>query len=329
MKKAAKDTQKLSERQDSAPKFSLTRWQLAFAAVGVALGVAAATFIAFSQNTPEQLIAETPEYTQTIEAKQSESNAPIENGNASINNTSETVTVDKPQFKKCEEPTGLTEFQAWVKLEGCEFVIWEVTQTGDVRLVSGDKEYFQTMFDDSDIVTSKPYSPPAQKNPGTVSGGQGNGAAPRPTPEESYTPPPPPPVQQPVSTVCPWERSENPAVYDACRSGFVMPSIQPVGIVSCYPANAERTSWTVKYEFALVGGSYGNTVWTGVHESSGSRGYLTKTIDGLGEENLNGILPMGHANVEVSFDSMSPQYPGIIGKAQNFNAIQGDFSICN
>lgn len=317
MRKSTAKAGESDERQYVASKSSSIRGRVPVAFLAVALVIVIATYLALANQAPEKL-ADTAH------------NNEVEDDRDLPETDSEKAVAATPEIEKCEGPTGLTEFQAWVQLVGCEFVIWEVTQTGDVRLVSGDEEYFKSMFDDSDIVWHETEAGPDQRS-GPVSGSQNSGSTtPRPAPEESYAPPPPPPpVQQPVQKMCPWERSENPAVYDACRSGFVMPSIQPVGIVSCHPANAERTSWTVKYEFALVGGSYGNTLWTGVQEYSGSRGYLTKTIDGLGEESLNGILPMGHADVEVSFGSMSPQYPGLIGIAQNFDRIQGDFSICN
>jgi hypothetical protein len=230
-----------------------------------------------------------------------------------------------PEYERCTEPTGLTDMQQAVPFEDCEFVVVEILADGSLGLVSGRPELFQQILD----TETATYDSPPSAAPGASSRGKGTPRpdAPRPMPAEpdGYEALP---QEGFDSGLCPLNRAENPSRYDACRAGYSPPSIVSGGIVSCSPANDERTSWKVTLAIELRGGNYRNPGWEGVSYSSGSTGYVSFTVDGLGEESLNQTLPAKSVAASVSMGSMDPRYGGFFEIIYFDELVQANFSPC-
>lgn len=87
---------------------------------------------------------------------------------------------------------------------------------------------------------------------------------------------------KPAPTSCPLTRAEDPALWDACRAGYVAPKIEFAGLVSCTPANDAKTNWNLTYSFRLSGGNYKGADWD---DNNGTTTILLKgyPIDGPGD----------------------------------------------
>lgn len=328
MQKNSEKTVESGERDEASPKSLATRALVTLALVAVSLVVAAATFVGLANQPSEPPVEGAVQDTEIGKDKEIEEDSDLPetaSGNA---------VAELPETDTCNEPTGLTEFQGYVSFDDCEFVVWEVTETGDVILVSGNEQLFQSIFDDSEIVSNETYAVPDQST-APSSGRQSSGPTSRPAPEESYTAAPkesytpaPPPLQEPVATQCPWQRGENPAVYDACREGFVPPTrVAFTGILRCekyyetdpvvfgevWPGRQVVYSMTIGLE--LFGGNFRSSSWGGVSEQTGPRNALiTKPrVYGLGEGPFDDYpVPIGDYSEVISFQSMDDRYPGEI-----------------
>ena len=232
------------------------------------------------------------------------------------------ATEPAPSPEACIAPTGLTDMQQAVPFEDCEFVIIETLDDGSLGLVSGRSELFQQILD-SDTTTYEDSPRDDQRARSPITGGS-RSQVPGAEANSSEAPP----LENFDTGGCPVNRSENPSRYDACRAGYSAPSIVPIGIVSCTPLNGERTTWDVTIALELQGGNYRDPGWAGVSNSSGSTGYISFTVDGLGEESLNQILPAKYVEVSVSMGSMDSRYEGFADIIHYANDVEADFSPC-
>jgi hypothetical protein len=227
--------------------------------------------------------------------------------------------------ESCEPPTGLTEMQQYLHFGGCDYIVVETLDDGSLVLVSGSEELFRGI----DETYSQGVPDPAEGSSRISSGRSGNsspGSGPAPPPAESATPAPQPSYEN--DWLCPTSRDENPAVYDACYGGFIEPSVIPVGIVSCSPANEERTSWNIEYRFELSGGSYRSVSWSGVSNSYGNSAGISMTVNGVGEESFGNRIPVTQADIGISFGSMDPRYVGLAGHINFSSIVEDDYSAC-
>jgi hypothetical protein len=240
------------------------------------------------------------------------------------------VLFETNPYELCEEPQDLSELQVAIPFGVCDFIVVEIQDDGTFALISGNPEYFEAFIDpDSwEFTKGTPTDSNASRRsndaPSPRSRDSGSSGSEVPSYDDVI-------VEYPEgysSPMCPVNRAENPAVYDACRVGYSRPAIVPVGIVACSALNEERTAWSVTYQLALSGGNYRDPLWSGVSQGSGSTAFITNTITGLGEESLNQRLPFGFATISVSFGSMDPRYTGGIDNLSFQEDLEGDFSIC-
>lgn len=113
---------------------------------------------------------------------------------------------------------------------------------------------------------------------GSTSGG-GSSAAPAPAP----------PAPAPAPTSCPGSRGENPALWDACRAGYVAPTISFGGLVSCTAVDRAAGTWAVTYRLTASGGNYRGS-WSGM--TNNGNGTDTVNIYGLPAGALGSPVPM-------------------------------------
>lgn len=96
--------------------------------------------------------------------------------------------------------------------------------------------------------------------------------------------------------VCPETRGENPALWDSCRAGYVAPTVQWGGVLSCTPIDKSAGTWSVTYKWNAVGGN-----WRGYWEGTGASDGVNTVIVTVnpGEASEEPILLGRYANIVV------------------------------
>jgi hypothetical protein len=84
---------------------------------------------------------------------------------------------------------------------------------------------------------------------------------------------------------CPDTRSENPTLWDACRAGYIAPTIKFEGLVACKAVDRANGVWAVTEKFSIVGGVYRKATWSGL--SNNTAGTTVWTIHSVPVSDLN------------------------------------------
>lgn len=103
-------------------------------------------------------------------------------------------------------------------------------------------------------------------------------------------------------TACPATRGEDPATWDACRAGYIAPTIAFDSIVSCKPYDSTGTIWVVVQKFKVVGGNYRTVSWSGLNNNAS--GTNTVYLRGIHADQMTSELPMS-VSADLSVGSMN------------------------
>lgn len=106
------------------------------------------------------------------------------------------------------------------------------------------------------------------------------------------------PAPAPSEQYCPDTRAQNPSLWDACRAGYVRPSIQYVGVTSCKIVNRAAGEYLIRIAWKLVGGNYAGHYWDATTDQDG--GYTVHTHGSQPDWSVT----MG-TSVGVYFESMN------------------------
>lgn len=306
---------------------------VALAIVGAALGFAVASFFAFIKPLPEVSNAD---YSSTIEVKSSHPAtssavevAVVETGTDQVEPSVEAEPVVQER-EECVMPEFDDPNKFALELTYCEFTVFEINESGKPVAINPSETARQVIEDNSSVVSIAPgpSRKPSTGSSSSQSSGSSSGGSSTPAPAPEQSAPIPAPAPAPVSNWCPQSRGENPAVYDACRAGFSMPSgAEYTGVVSCSPANGERTAWNVTIGVRLVGGSYGATSWHGF-SGGGNSGTTSFTIHGIPEDQLGYESVLSNFDFSVSFQSMDGRYQGEIAFETFHGTAYGSLGAC-
>lgn len=135
--------------------------------------------------------------------------------------------------------------------------------------------------------------------------------APKPAPAPAPAPKPAP------ATTCPYSQGENPAMWSACRAGYVAPTISFAGIVSCSAIDRAAGTWAVTIKWRASGGNYRGS-FTGL--TNNAAGTSSLTIHGVPVDALSGsgVVAPG-TTARMSMSSMNglsgPQIDVVTGSA--------------
>jgi hypothetical protein len=110
------------------------------------------------------------------------------------------------------------------------------------------------------------------------------------TPGKQSSPKAAVPSSPPAAKACPMTHSENPTLWDACRAGYIAPTIEFVGLVSCEAVDRDKGNWRVVRKYKMVGGNYRSADWAGL--SDNSRGTATLLIRGMPASALTNAIPI-------------------------------------
>jgi hypothetical protein len=246
----------------------VTKVGLVFAALGVAGGAIFAAFLA-NNNTPEDATLAQP-YTQSIsiESEVQKETPKIEDTHAAIDVVPEAVNNTKISSEE---------------------IILELVEGSDAlpsniqKITNGSKKVQATPAP-STSSGPKPSKPAETvEEPGLIFGEPGSGTI-------------------STGTDCPATRAENPAIYDACRAGFVAPTLEWAGYHSC-----KRVSEDIVDIYGLVrisGGNYSHISNTGPI----TNGMIS--VKGRNDTSPYGVMWY----IEAVFWSMDSRYDGIIHK---------------
>jgi hypothetical protein len=97
-------------------------------------------------------------------------------------------------------------------------------------------------------------------------------------------------------------RSENPTLWDACRAGYIAPTIEFVGLVSCEAVDRDKGNWRVVRKYKMVGGNYRSADWAGM--SDNARGTAALLIRGVPVSALTARIWIAH-NASIYVHSMN------------------------
>jgi hypothetical protein len=243
----------------------VTKVGLVFAVIGVLGG---AIFAGFLANTTTNVSSAQP-YTQSIESNLSgETPATGDAPLAIVDSVPEAVNNTNLQ-------SGEIVFELVEGSEGAP---------SNTQKITNDSKKVQATPAPSTSNGSKPNSPvETVKEPGLIFGEPGSGAI-------------------STGTDCPASREENPAIYDACRAGFVAPTLEWAGYHSC-----KRVSEDIVDIYGLVRISGGN------YSHISNTGPITNGM--ISVKGRNGTSPYGVMwYIEAVFWSMDSRYDGIIHK---------------
>lgn len=103
-------------------------------------------------------------------------------------------------------------------------------------------------------------------------------------------------------------RSDNPTLWDACRAGYIAPTIQSAGLISCEAVDREKGIWKVVRKYVMVGGNYRSAEWAGLGNNKAGTSVLT--IRGVPASALDLRMPIPF-NATIYVGSMNG-LPGYI-----------------
>lgn len=127
------------------------------------------------------------------------------------------------------------------------------------------------------------------------------------TPGKQSMPKPAAPSSPPAKA-CPMTRSENPTLWDACRAGYIAPTIQSAGLISCEAVDRDKGIWKVVRKYVMVGGNYRSAEWAGLGNNKAGTSVLT--IRGVPASALDLRMPIPF-NATIYVGSMNG-LPGYI-----------------
>lgn len=321
-------------KKSSEGKKPIRKLYVALGVIGAAIGFAVATFFAFVKPLPESITAD---YSSTIEFKASEDatsdpqaqivvSETSATGDSSIEVLSETEASVSQVRENCEPPELEDPEMFAVELVRCEFTIFKISDSGKPVAIDPSEEARQIIENQSSVVSvaPAPAKKPSSSSSGSQSTGSGSSSA-TPTPEQNAPAPAPIAPPAPVSNICPQNRGENPAVYDACRAGFAAPSaIEFTGDVSCRVRS--EGEYEVTIGLRIVGGSYKGVSWNNAR-GSGSSGSLTFTVF-TSPENLSHDQLLAIYDVALAFESMDSRYQGVIDYIYYNGQATGNLNSC-
>jgi hypothetical protein len=311
------NTEQKSERK------GVTRKQLyvALASIGAIAGFAVSSVLALNKPLPEETVTQNYESTISYVAQ-----SPVtEDGPTTLSesdteeavNPAEPVNSSEPVLKfvpdsrdtECEAPIESSDTLLVLEFRPCDFSYFKLEENGDLLELT-EEEANQIVKDKSDRVDWAPAPAPEGSGNSDSSGTAPSAPEPETISEPAPGPAPITPLPEPKPE-CPIDRATNPAVYDACKAGFVMPdSLTSTGILSCSAAASNDVSGTMGY--TLNGGSFASTTWQGA-ESDGHRNASRYfRVRGLTEDSGSSVLE--HFTITVNFWSMDSRYHGIIAE---------------
>jgi hypothetical protein len=89
------------------------------------------------------------------------------------------------------------------------------------------------------------------------------------------TPKPAATTSQPKAKECPDARAENPTLWDACRAGYIAPTIESAGLISCEAVDRDKGIWRVVRKYVMAGGNYRSADWAGLSNNAAGTSVLT------------------------------------------------------
>lgn len=101
---------------------------------------------------------------------------------------------------------------------------------------------------------------------------------------------------------CPDSEGENPAMWAACRAGYVAPSITFGGVVSCTPIDRAAGIWAISVQWNVSGGHYIGSL-QGL--SNNATGFDSFTMYDAKPDSMGGPVMMPGATVEMEMESMN------------------------
>lgn len=184
--------------------------------------------------------------------------------------------------------------------------------TGTTPSTSADTDIVLILPDGSTTPAPTPTVTPGSSSSATQTITNNSGTV-KVTPKPSTSP-------KPTFKYCPDTREENPTVWDACRAGFVEPTIVAEKLVKCVAADDTGKNWYISIKYGLQGGNYRSYFWDG---NNATHTYLIK---GLRKEELPNAGPVTVGGyVLVQYGSMSDEYRGVI-LGRNID-VYGDFDL--
>jgi hypothetical protein len=204
-----------------------------------------------------------------------------------------------------------------IEIRHCEFLYFEYVDD-NLREITREEATRQRADGNADAEDWVPTPPAADEN---SSNKAGSSEQPAPAPEPV---PVPTPVEPATPIMCPIDRATNPAVYDACRVGFAMPTaLVSTGIQSCSVDGNGMISGIIGLR--LEGGSFKKALWRGANGDNHT-GTTIFNLRGLNEDSSPSIIKM--SDVTVMFWSMDPRYDGVIAEHTFHAETVDDVSKC-